>query len=131
MRFLLDTNTCIGHLTGRSPSISARLSLVAPDELALCSIVKAELLYGARKSAQVEANLERLAAFFEPFVCLAFDDDAAEQYGLLRADLERQGTPIGPNDLMIAAIARTHGLTLVTGNRKEFERVTALTIEHW
>src|SRR5687768_3580038 len=66
-----------------------------------------------------------------PFVSFAFDDSAADLYGVIRADLEKQGTPIGPNDLMIAAIARAHNVTLVTANRTEFERVAELSIECW
>lgn len=131
MRFLLDTNACIGYLTGRSPTIATRLASTPPSDVALCSVVKAELLFGARKSNRVEENVERLSTFFAPFVSFAFDDNAADLYGVIRADLEKQGTPIGPNDLMIAAIALAHNLTLVTANRTEFERVTELSIERW
>lgn len=131
MRFLLDTNTCIGYLTGRSPSIATRLASTPPSDIALCSVVKAELLFGAQKSHRVEENIERLSTFFAPLVSLAFEDSAAQHYGMIRAALEKQGTPIGPNDLMIAAIARAHSLTLVTANRSEFERVAGLNIERW
>jgi tRNA(fMet)-specific endonuclease VapC len=131
MRFLFDTNTCIAYLTGRSASVAVRLASVAPNDVALCSVVKAELLHGARKSARVDANLKRLALFFEPFVSLPFDDQASEHYGLVRTELEKLGTPIGPNDLMIAAIARSFQLTLITANRAEFERVPDLRIETW
>jgi tRNA(fMet)-specific endonuclease VapC len=93
MRFLLDTNSCIGYLTGRLPSIATRLLSKPPADVVLCSVVKAELLYGARKSQRVEANLERLAAFFSPFACLPFDDGAAAEYGLIRTGLEKLGTP--------------------------------------
>lgn len=85
MRFLLDTNTCIGYLTGRSTSIATRLASSAPSDLALCSVVKAELLHGAHKSARKDANLQRLTVFFAPFVSLPFDDQASEQYRLVRS----------------------------------------------
>ena len=129
--YLLDTNACIGHLTGRTPKVTEKLRERAPSEILLCSVVKAELLYGARKSAKHEKNLARLAEFFEPLVSLPFDDAAAQHYGRLRAALENSGTPIGPNDLMIAAIALAYSMTLVTANEAEFGRVSALTLESW
>jgi tRNA(fMet)-specific endonuclease VapC len=129
--YLLDTNVCIAYLTRRSPRLAAQIRSLSPRDLVLCSVVKAELLYGARKSAKVEANLARLGAFFAPLTCLPFDDLSAEHYGLIRAELEQRGTPVGPNDLMIAAIARAHGLTLVTANLDEFGRVPALRVEDW
>lgn len=131
MTFLLDTNACIGHLTARVPRITARLKTLSPSDVVLCSVVKAELWYGARKSARVAENLAKLATFFAPLASLALDDQAAQIYGDLRADLEGKGTPIGPNDLLIAAIAVAHGLTLVTANEKEFGRVPGLQIENW
>ena len=102
-----------------------------PSEVALCSIVKAELLYGARHSGRVEENLELLDQFFTPLASLAFDDRCAEDYGLIRAQLAVQGSLIGPNDLMIAAIARAHDATLVTHNIREFNRVAGLRLTDW
>ena len=129
--YLLDTNTCIGVLTNRSLSTIERLRARDSSEICLCSVVKAELLYGARKSERVAENLRLLAEFFAPFVCLPFDDRCAENYGLIRAGLEKSGTPIGPNDLMIAAIAWTHDRTLITHNTGEFSRVVGLKVEDW
>jgi tRNA(fMet)-specific endonuclease VapC len=94
----------------------------------MSGVSKAELYYGARKSQRVEHNLEVLHRFFEPFWNLPFDDRAAEEYGIIRADLERAGTPIGPNDLLIAALARSRDLTLVSLNRREFDRVAGLRL---
>lgn len=94
-------------------------------------MVKAELLHGARRSSRVAENLRLLQRFFAPFPSLPFDDRCAEQYGLIRAELEREGRLIGPYDLMIAAIARTHDLVLVTHNAAEFARVAGLAIEDW
>ena len=131
MKFLLDTNACIGHLTGRSPGITARLKTLSVADVVLCSVVKAELCYGARKSVKTEQNLATLKTFFAPFTSMSFDDEAAEVYGRLRAELEIRGTPIGPNDLLIAATSLAHGLTLVTRNEKEFSRVPGLNIENW
>jgi tRNA(fMet)-specific endonuclease VapC len=93
--------------------------------------VKAELIFGARKSAKPEQNLARLARFFQPLVSLPFDDGAADHYGSIRTDLERAGTPIGANDLMIGAIALAHSLTLVTANQTEFSRIGGLVCENW
>jgi tRNA(fMet)-specific endonuclease VapC len=131
MRYLLDTNTCIAYLNGRAVGIRRRLQSLPPSEVALCSVVKAELLYGARKSTNPPAVLAKLGRFFGPFHSLPFDDAAAQAYGTIRAGLEQVGTPIGPNDLMIAAIAVAGGLTLVTHNTAEFRRVPGLAIEDW
>lgn len=92
---------------------------------------KSELIYGAQKSARTQANLESLAKFFEPFTSLPFDDNAAVVAGEMRANLERLGTPVRPNDLLIAAIACSNGLTLVTHNTAEFGHVSGLVIADW
>jgi len=129
--YLLDTNVCIRLLNEAHPGILQQFQSRSPAEIALCSVVKAELLFGARRSSRVEANLQRLKQFFSPLASLPFDDLCAEHYGLIRTDLLAQGTPIGPNDLMIAAIARAHDATLVTHNVGEFSRVIGLRVEDW
>jgi len=129
--YLLDTNACIRVLNESSEPLIARLAQHDPSELNLCAIVKAELLFGARRSERVAENLALLAAFFAPFRCLPFDDACAEEYATIRADLARAGTPIGPNDLIIAATARAHGLVLVSHNVDEFSRVAGLHVEDW
>lgn len=129
--FLLDANTCIRILDGSSPAVAARLQATDSSEVRLSAVVKAELLYGARKSARVEDNLRVLRRFFAPFVSLPFDDRCAEEAGLIRLDLERSGRPVGPNDLLIAATARAHDLVVVTHNTGEFGRVPGLRIEDW
>lgn len=102
-----------------------------PEDVALSSVVRAELLYGARQSQSVAANLKRLETFFSQLAAVPFDDRAAEQYGLLRAQLPAAGTPIGPNDLMIASTALAHDLQLITRNHGEFSRVPGLRLETW
>ena len=129
--YLLDTNACIRILNGNCAAISARIRTHAPSEICLSSVVKAELIYGARRSARVAENLRLLDRFFEPFASLPFDDACAEHYGQIRTELETGGTPIGPNDLLIAAIARNHGQILVTHNVREFSRVIGLKLEDW
>lgn len=130
MSYLLDTNAWIRFLTRRSESIRRRLEATPSRHIVLCSVVRAELLYGAEKSARPEQNLARLR-FLEKFVSFSFDDAAAQVYGRIRARLERAGTPIGPNDLLIAAIALSQGATVVTHNTREFGRVEGLRVEDW
>jgi tRNA(fMet)-specific endonuclease VapC len=131
MKYLLDANTCIRVLNDSDAGVTGRFKQCQPADLVLCSVVRAELLDGARRSARVEFNLNRLKRFAAPLQSLAFDDRCAHDYGLIRADLATQGKPIGSNDLMIAAIARAHDLTLVTHNIGEFSRVVGLRAEDW
>ena len=131
MRYLLDTNACIRVLNGTSDAVVSRFRAESPASIAICSVVKAELLYGARKSMNVGRTLRTLESFFEPLASYPFDDRSAQDYGLIRADLEHLGTPIGANDLLIAAIARAHDLTVVTHNVNEFARVVGLRVEDW
>ena len=130
MRFLLDTNTCIVYLRGRNLTLKQRLDAVAQESV-VCSVVKAELFYGAMKSAKPEQNLRLQEAFLAPFISLPFDDLATTFFGQIRAQLEAKGTPIGSYDLQIAAIALAHNLILVTHNTREFRRVEGLQWEDW
>lgn len=130
MMYLLDTNTCIAYLKNHLVVVP-RLLHKRPSEVCLCAPVKAELLYGARKSQQGERNLRRLEQFFSPFQSFAFDEVCLADYAEIRTDLERKGTPIDPVDFMIAAITRAHGCTLVTHNTGEFSRVSGLLLEDW
>lgn len=129
--YLLDTNPCIEILRYRHAPERGRLEQHDPREIYLCAVVKAELLYRARKSARVAKNLALVRTFCEPFVSLPFDDRCAEHYGMIRADLETIGMKIGANDLLIAAIAKHHDLILITHNTDEFSRVPGLQLEDW
>lgn len=131
MIYLLDTNVCIHLLNEKHSGILQHFRQHSPADVALCSVVKAELLYGARRSQRIETNLQLLKAFFAPLQSLAFDDECAEHYGQIHADLLSQGKPIGPNDTLIAAIARAHDATLITHNTGEFGRVAGLRMEDW
>ena len=131
MKSLLDTNICIGILNSRDPVLKQKLTAKPPSDFVLCSVVKAELIYGARKSQKVESNLQLLQDFFGIFESLPFDDEAATHYGVLRTTLEKAGTPIGASDLMIASIALAYDLVLITRNQREFLRVPALRVESW
>lgn len=129
--YLLDSNVCIHLLNGRNTQIEKNFRSHSPAEIFLCSIVKAELLYGARHSQRVSTNLQRLNIFFAPLESMPFDDRCAEEYGLIRAALAEQGSIIGPNDLIIAAIARANDATLITHNTREFSRIPSLRLEDW
>lgn len=131
MIYLLDTNVCIHLLNQKHPLILQHFRRHTPAEIVLCSVVKAELLNGARRSQRMEANLQLLKAFFAPLRSLPFDDRCAEHYGQIHADLLTQGQPIGPNYTLIAAIARANDATLVTHNTGEFSRVAGLRLEDW
>jgi tRNA(fMet)-specific endonuclease VapC len=131
---LLDTNSFIDHLRrGPASNVTAKLISAPPGSIYLCSVVLAELLYGAMHSAAAHqvANLALVSNLRQQFASLPFDDRAAEEYGRLRSHLTTLGTPIGPNDLMIASIALANQLTLVTRNTSEFGRVPGLTLETW
>ena len=129
-RFMLDTNICI-YVINKKPSIVLeRFRQEAPGSIALSSISAAELAYGVSKSNS-DRNREALALFLAPLTLLPFDDSVIWHYGLIRSRLEKQGTPIGPMDTMIAAHALSKGLTLVTNNVREFERVPDLRLENW
>ena len=136
MNFMLDTNTCIYLTTDRHPErpsrILARLDALAPDEnLVLSSIVTFELSYGAQKGRWRKANLALLEEFLLDFIIAPFDEKAAHVGGPIRTELEKNGSPIGPMDTLIAAHAISLCLTLVAHNIKEFSRVPGLKMENW
>lgn len=131
MAFLLDTNTCIQFLRHRDSAVGRKLAIVNYEDVALCSVVKAELYYGVQRGSRPDQDMVTLRRFLANFTSLPFDDQAAEEYGRIRAQLARQGNLIGPNDLMIAAIALVNGATLVTHNTREFRRVSGLQVVDW
>jgi tRNA(fMet)-specific endonuclease VapC len=103
----------------------------SPADIKIASMVKAELLYGAEKSKKKEENFEKVKKFLLPFEIIPFDDKATVEYSVIRANMERTGIVIGPNDLIIAATVLSHEGILVTNNEKEFRRVPGLTVENW
>ena len=137
MKFLLDTNSCIIYLRGKNLALKQRLEFYR-QEVAVCSVVKAELFYGSMKSANPEKSLSLQSEFLAQFISFPFDDISADLFGTIRSQLESnrsqlesKGTPIGSYDLQIAAIALAHHLTLVTHNIREFSRVEGLHWEDW
>lgn len=131
LKYLLDTNTCIKYLNGKSESIRRHVEKNHPEDITICSVVKAELFYGSMKSKYPEQNLQKQKRFLNRFVSYPFDDETAEIYGNIRSKLEKAGTPVGPNDLMIAATALVRNIILVTHNTREFNRIEGLLLEDW
>jgi tRNA(fMet)-specific endonuclease VapC len=131
LKYLLDTNICIALLKNNDADLVNNMKKYTPDNFTLCSIVKAELLFGARKSQYVEKNLLLLNKFFAHFHSYSFDDKSSEFYGINRAILERSGAPIGDADLLISSVALANNLTVITRNHREFIRVPGLKVEIW
>ena len=131
MRFMLDTNTCVELIRKRNDRILRRMKRRRPDDLCVSSVTLSELEYGVAKSANPEKNRLALAEFMTPLNIVPYDDTVAPVYGRVRAALEKEGTPIGPLDTMIAAHALSLGLIVVTDNEREFRRVPGLTVQNW
>jgi len=128
VKYLLDTNAVIALLNGQ-PKLAARVRRHPPREVGISSIVAHELYYGAFRSRRRDRNLALVDAM--QFEVLAFDTEDARMAGEIRALLAAQGTPIGPYDILIAGQAAARGLVLVTGNVREFTRVTRLQVQDW
>ncbi|WP_417579032.1 type II toxin-antitoxin system tRNA(fMet)-specific endonuclease VapC [Nitrincola sp.] len=130
LKYMLDTNIVIYVIKKRPVEVLTVFNRHA-GQMCISSITLAELLHGAEKSTRPEHNLRQVEDFISRLEVLEYGVKAAAHYGDIRACLERQGTPIGVNDLHIAGHARSEGLTLVTNNLKEFERVEALRLDNW
>jgi len=130
-RYLLDTNICIYIRQKRPEEVLRRFRKLRPGEAVLSVITYGELLYGAAKSEQRVAALERLRELVHLMPALSLPETTAEAYGTIRAGLESKGEMIGNNDLWIAAHAVAAGLILVTNNVREFRRVRGLKIQNW
>lgn len=131
MKYMLDTNICIYTIKHKPPEVIKAFLCHEPDDMCISSITYGELMHGVEKSQAVERNRSAITLFLSAISILPFDSDAAEEYGAVRADLERKGTPIGPMDMLIAGHARSRGLILVTNNTREFFRVNELEVEDW
>ena len=130
MRFLLDTNICIYIINRKPAQVIARFRQFPMGEIGVSSITTAELAFGVTKSGSAR-NRMALEKFLAPLELLPFSDDAMWRYGSVRTELERNGTPIGALDTLIAAHALARGLILVSNNLKEFARVDGLRCENW
>jgi len=131
VKYLPDTNAWIRYLRHKNPALVQRFAQTNPVDIRLCSVVLGELIYGIHHgpTSYQDHNAGLVLKLRQQFVSLPFDDLAAEKYGKLRADLAAQGLLIGPNDLVIAAIALANQLTIVTHNTAEFRRVSGLAVE--
>lgn len=129
MRYLLDTNAVIALLNDGQSALGKRVRRQKPTDVCISSIVAHELYYGAFKSQRVEHNLAIVDTL--QLQVLEFDKEDAREAGEIRARLARDGTPIGPYDMLIAGQAKSRGLTLVTRNKREFERVAGLKLADW
>ncbi len=130
-RYMLDTHTCSYIMKRSHPLVLKRLQAVPVADVCMSVITKAELLYGVEVSPRRAQDAAALSAFLPYVAALDFADDAAVHYAEIRADLKKRGALIGANDLFIAAHSRALGLTLVTNNTAEFDRVRGLALENW
>ncbi len=131
MRYMLDTNTCIYVIKQKPALVLKRFQKSRISDIGISSITLSELFYGAVKSKKPAQNQLALAQFAAPMEIIAYDHKASQSYGKIRCHLEKQGTPIGALDMLIAAHAFSAGCILVTNNEKEFNRVPDLKIENW
>jgi len=131
MKYMLDTNICIYAMKNNPQHLVSKMINMDPDDLCISVVTYAELMHGVEKSKFPEGNKLAVNLFLSPIKILDFDMKAAEEYGSIKADLQKKGMPIGPFDTLIAAHAKVNGLTLVTNNTSEFERVSDLKITDW
>ncbi len=131
LRYLLDTNICIFMRKNQHPALSHKMDAILPGTIAMSVVTWGELVTGAEKSQQKERTLANLHRLRQIVPVIALDDAVGDHYGTIRGTLEQQGVPIGANDNWIAAHARALGVTLVTDNTREFDRVPGLIVENW
>lgn len=130
LRYLLDTNTISSLLRDPHGRVAQRISAVGEKSVCTSIIVASEMRYGARKRGSVRLS-HHVDVILSAMELLPFEAPADEQYARIRDDLERAGTPIGPNDMLIAAQALCHNLVVVTANDREFSRIPELEVENW
>ena len=131
MHYLLDTNICIYLIKKRPSEVLARFKQHSPQDVAVSTITLFELQYGIEKSQYRQRSEDALAKFFLPLNIIGLDRSSAMEAAAISAQLEKKGMPIGPYDLLIAGLARSRDMILVTNNTKEFERIAGLHLENW
>ena len=129
--YLLDTNICIYAMKNSFPNLSQKLFRISPSEIFISSITVGELEYGCSKSRWGKRSRNVMNLFLAAYTILPFDQDDAVVFGRIRAELAKAGSPIGPYDIQIAAQCISRGLTVVTHNTGEFNRVSGLGVEDW
>ena len=131
LRYMLETDSCSFIMKRSNEGLLEKLRTIPPADVCMSVVTKSELRFGVEVSPKRERDEQALGALLKHVLVLDLSEDAATHYGEIRADLKRRGEMIGANDLLIAAHARSRGLTLVTNNTNEFGRVNGLTIENW
>lgn len=130
VRYLFDSDVVIALVRNQHEGLIARVEEALPHA-ALSTISVAELTFGVEKSTQPRRNREQLEMLLGLMQVISFETSDAEHAGTVRAELEKQGVRIGAHDMLIAGQARARGLVVVTGNTREFERVSGLRVENW
>ena len=130
-RYMLDTDAASYIMKRSNPNVLKKLKEIPPDDISISAVVLSELRFGVAASPNATKSEEALKLFLQYVQVLPYPVEAAEDYGQIRAELKRRGAPIGGNDLLIAAHARSLGLVLVTNNMREFSRVPGLKVENW
>lgn len=131
MSYLLDTDICIYILNESPPKLKDHFLQHAGGPVYVSTLTEAELAYGALHSSRQKENAQRVDNFLEPFEKIPFDSDAARQFAKVKQELAKKGKPIGAIDMLIAAIALSRGLTLLTNNLKHFGQIPGLSLENW
>ena len=131
MRYLLDTNICIYLIKKRPSKVLERFRQHSPQDIAISTVTLFELQYGVEKSQYRQRSEDALAKFLLPLNLIDLDRSSAVEAATIRAQLEMEGMPIGAYDLLIAGLARSLDMTLVTNNTREFERISGLHLENW
>ena len=131
MRYMLDTNICIFAIRRKPTNVLLNLLNKISSDICISVITYSELIHGVEKSRDIDRNRLALTMFLSEMEIVPYDAQDAEEYGRIRAELEKQGTPIGPMNMLIAAHAKSRGCTLVTNNTREIERVKNLQLEDW
>ncbi len=131
MHYLFDTNTCIYLIKKRPPEVLERFRQHSPQDVAISTITLFELQYGVEKSRYPQRSKAALSKFLLPLNLINLDRSSAMEAAIIRAQLEKKGLRIGPYDLLKAGLARSRGMTLVTNNIREFERIAELHLENW
>jgi tRNA(fMet)-specific endonuclease VapC len=131
MRYLLDTNICIYLIKKRPSKVFERFRQHSPQDVAISTVTLFELQYGVEKSQYRQRSEDALAKFLLPLNLIDLDRSSAVEAATIRAQLEKEGMPIGAYDLLVAGLARSLDMTLVTNNTREFERIAGLHLENW
>lgn len=130
MKYLLDTDICIYWLKGRN-TVKTNINKVDWSEIAICVITATELYFGAYNSNKIEQNLRTAETFVQSITVLSLSNDTLKKFGQLKAQLRKAGTPVADFDLLIASVALTENLILVTNNTRHYQRITGLNLDNW